>query len=1549
MILLTLFLKVGYIMKESSSFRLIPIPSFRILAFFLFFLIAPFCLLSQAAVITVPGDYSTIQAAIDAADDGDEIIVSQGTYYENISFLGKNIILRSTEPTSATVVASTIIDANQAGSVVTFSGTELTTCVLSGFTIANGYALDGGGIYGNRTLATVQHNMVTSNTVYYIDWLYVGGSGGGLYRCNGTIEKNIISGNIATGTRSYGGGLCNCDGNIRNNIVSGNSSDSYGGGLYDCSGTIENNTISDNLAHFGGGLYYCNSIIRNNKIHGNIVYGRNSAGGGLRECQGTIQNNIISENLVTHSYPFGSAGAFRSYRDSEQTGTPYGSAPPFIPNYRGGGLSECNGTIVNNLVSGNAVTGDYGNGGGLADCNGTIQNNTIYGNTAKNGGGLAECRGFIINCIFWANSATFGAQVHDSSTPFYSCVEDWSADGIGNISTDPQFNDAANGNFHITADSPCIDAGNKFYLFGDYIADIDGECRIAGSSVDIGCDEYNSSPDSDGDLLTYLVELTQGSDPNNPDTDGDGLQDGMELFRGTDPTFSNTPSGISIPADYTSVQQGIFLAFPAEEITVSPGSYYENLHFLIKNLILQSIDPLNDDIVSSTTIDGNASFSVIFFTGAENESCVIRGLTLRNGSAPYGGGICGNRTLATIENSRIVGNSALLLGGGLYQCDGIIQKNIICSNLVTNDSGHGGGVEECNGIIQNNIIAGNSARGGGMVHCNGAIQNNTIYGNLRGCGLYECKGSIKNCIVWQHRYLEVFYCAQPTYSCIQSWTGGGTGNISSDPELVDPDNGDFNLQASSPCIDAGCYINGISQDFEGDLRPWDGTPVPRGDGSDFDIGADEFTGPVPTPIPTPCIIYVPIDYSTIQAAIDAAQGGCEIIVSPGTYYENINFGGKNIVLRSTDPASPSVVANTIINANGSGSVVTFSGTETPICVLSGFTITNGNGPEGGGICGKHTVASIQNNTISSNTASYGGGLSWFYGTIRNNTIFGNEATFNGGGLDHCTGRIYNNTISGNWAGQNGGGLYDCQATIQNNIIIGNTAAGSWGNGGGLCGCSGAIQNNIVSGNWAAHNGGGLWKCYGTIQNNTIYSNWAGHEGGGLYGSCTIKNCIFWQNSAPTGAQIYGFATPYYSCIQDGTDRGMGNISSDPQFVDSLNGDFHLLPSSPCIDAGCIVANLTQDFEGDPRPMDGTSEARGDGSDFDIGADEFPGAFALREYNFDLTEEGWGLVEISHFTPPSFDYTSGKLILTAQDNTNTYGFWTSELDAVPVIADCLYRARWTVATDVTDALAVPSMLLRINSQNYQQADMLVVSSAGDGSYAPTPEGRTYEIYFVPPDSALGKPEDQDDLILSFDIMNFDAGDAADGSLMLDRVVVEAIPLDTLSTPTVLKTWTFETDSEGWEFGSIPLFTAPLSGVGAGALWLIAQNNTNTFGFWSGPSEAVEMEEGKLYRLRFTVSTDVMVQENVPQLRLRVSSEDFQSSIVKVISSLTGAEMSPTSEGRTYDLYFYPPQSLVATTQTSLPAAFDILNFDPGDSASGALMLDGVVVESFDVVP
>lgn len=113
-------------------------------------------------------------------------------------------------------------------------------------------------------------------------------------------------------------------------------------------------------------------------------------------------------------------------------------------------------------------------------------------------------------------------------------------------------------------------------------------------------------------------------------------------------------------------------------------------------------------------------------------------------------------------------------------------------------------------------------------------------------------------------------------------------------------------------------------------------------------------------------------FKIIREGVDASSDGDTVIVAEGTYYENIHFNGKNIVLTGTDPLDPETVANTVIDGNHAGSVVTFAGTETDACVLSGFTIRNGSAGEGGGIFGgeypAYTHVAIQNNTIIGNEA-----------------------------------------------------------------------------------------------------------------------------------------------------------------------------------------------------------------------------------------------------------------------------------------------------------------------------------------------------------------------------------------------------------------------------------------------------------------------------------------------------------------------------------------------------------------------------------------------------
>ena len=296
-------------------------------------------------------------------------------------------------------------------------------------------------------------------------------------------------------------------------------------------------------------------------------------------------------------------------------------------------------------------------------------------------------------------------------------------------------------------------------------------------------------------------------------------------------------------------------------------------------------------------------------------------------------------------------------------------------------------------------------------------------------------------------------------------------------------------------------------------------------------------------------------FKTIQQGINAAVGGDTVTVAEGIYMENILFNGKNIVLKSTDPLNPNIIANTIIDGNGAGSVVRFNGTEEESCVLSGFTIRNGNAVWGGGVSGgtdpTATLATIQNNTITANSAEQGGGGVYMSdGLIQNNTITGNSAPY-GGGLNFCWGTIRNNVIAGNSAGLEGGGLDWCVGTIENNTIVGNSAK---------------------------YNGGGLAYCAGT----------------------SMKNCIVWGNTALNGPQLQSTGPATYCCIQDWTQHGEGNISINPRFHGGNAGGFRLSADSPCIDAGSNGAGLAaSDIVGMPRIMFG-----GKSRTVDMGAYEF---------------------------------------------------------------------------------------------------------------------------------------------------------------------------------------------------------------------------------------------------------------------------------------------------------------------------------------------------------
>lgn len=278
------------------------------------------------------------------------------------------------------------------------------------------------------------------------------------------------------------------------------------------------------------------------------------------------------------------------------------------------------------------------------------------------------------------------------------------------------------------------------------------------------------------------------------------------------------------------------------------------------------------------------------------------------------------------------------------------------------------------------------------------------------------------------------------------------------------------------------------------------------------------------------IIRVPDDYPTIQSAIDAAINGSIIIVSPRTYYENINFNGKsNITLKSTNPLDPAVVESTIINGNQQGACIIIENGAQGI-IISGLTITGGSersrdgSTYGGGVfVTNFSEVTITDCTISGNTASsYGAGVSviqYSDATITDSNISSNTA-FNGGGVSVilCSDvTITGSTISENTASSSGGGVYVhvdySRVTITDSNISGNTASRD---GGGVYVYSSSyvtITDSTISGNEGINGGGvylnssGYFSSGATITGSTISKNTASRDGGGIWksASSTITN------------------------------------------------------------------------------------------------------------------------------------------------------------------------------------------------------------------------------------------------------------------------------------------------------------------------------------------------------------------------------------------------------------------------------------------------------------
>lgn len=326
------------------------------------------------------------------------------------------------------------------------------------------------------------------------------------------------------------------------------------------------------------------------------------------------------------------------------------------------------------------------------------------------------------------------------------------------------------------------------------------------------------------------------------------------------------------------------------------------------------------------------------------------------------------------------------------------------------------------------------------------------------------------------------------------------------------------------------------------------------------------------------------------------------------------------------------------------------------CTFSGNQVTGSYSYGGGMYNYKYSSPMISNCTFAGNSCEYyGGGLYNSYNsspTLIDCLFYGNYAGRPGDvGSYGSGGGMYNVNTSpiltgcifdSNTSKYDGGGMYNNSgsSTYMTDCVFRDNSSEKQ-HGGGMYNSSSSpyIVNCIFSGNKAmatARHGGAMYNSVSSpvITNCILYKNEAGCYGDGINNHQSsdpvITNCILWSYSGDSFPDVVfntGYSDPVvtYCDVQGGTGEawfGTGCIDEDPLFADPENGDFHLQPGSPCIDAGNNSAlpedtadvdndgdtteDIPYDFEGDDRRVDDPSVVdTGNGEDpvVDMGVDE----------------------------------------------------------------------------------------------------------------------------------------------------------------------------------------------------------------------------------------------------------------------------------------------------------------------------------------------------------